>query len=294
MRNFILGTDWWTDCDDAVAIRMLARAHKSGEICIKGIGINACMDFSVKSLDAFLRLEGVEDISIGIDFDATDFGGTPPYQKRLSMLPSKYKSNTDAEDAVKLYRRLLSDSHEPIELIEIGYPQVLSNVIESMPDEISAKNGLELIKERVTKIWMMAGKWDEPCGKENNFERNERSRKAGSIFCEKCPVPVTFLGWEVGVDVITGDNLKQGDVLYDILADHGSENGRMSWDPMLVLLALTGDESLAGYDTVQGVASLDANSGENNFFPCENGRHKYVVKKNDNEYYKTQINKMIF
>ena len=217
MRNFILGTDWWTDCDDAVAIRMLARAHKAGEICIKGIGINACMECSVKSLDAFLHSEGVEDIPLGIDLDATDFGGKPPYQKRLSVLPSKYKFNTDAEDAVRLYRRLLADSHEPIELIEIGYPQVLSNVIESKPDDISNKTGLELIKEKVPKIWMMAGKWDEPCGKENNFERNERSRKAGSVFCEKCPVPVTFLGWEVGADVITGDNLKNGDVLYDVL-----------------------------------------------------------------------------
>ena len=293
MRNFILGTDWWTDCDDAVAIRMLARAHKAGEICIKGIGINACMECSVKSLDAFLHSEGVEDIPLGIDLDATDFGGKPPYQKRLSVLPSKYKFNTDAEDAVRLYRRLLADSHEPIELIEIGYPQVLSNVIESKPDDISNKTGLELIKEKVPKIWMMAGKWDEPCGKENNFERNERSRKAGSVFCEKCPVPVTFLGWEVGADVITGDNLKNGDVLYDVLCDHGSEKGRMSWDPMLVLLALTGDESLAGYDTVQGVASLNANNGENNFSRCENGNHKYVIKKNDNEYYKTKINKMI-
>lgn len=29
MRKFILGTDWWTDCDDVVALRILARAHKN-------------------------------------------------------------------------------------------------------------------------------------------------------------------------------------------------------------------------------------------------------------------------
>lgn len=294
LRNFILGTDWWTDCDDAVAIRMLARAHKAGEICLKGIGINACMECSVKSLDAFMHAEGVDDVPVGIDLDATDYGGNPSYQKRLSMLPSKYQSNTDAEDAVRLYRRLLAESRERIELIEIGFPQVLSQVIESRPDDVSDKTGLELLKEKVSKIWMMAGKWDEPCGKEHNFERNERSRKAGSIFCEKCPVPVTFLGWEVGADVITGDGLNRDDILYSVLCDHGSAKGRSSWDPMLVLLALMGDESLAGYDTVRGVASLDATSGENNFFPCENGEHKYVIKNRENEYYKTQINEMIF
>ena len=32
MRKFILGTDWWTDCDDAVAIRLLAREHVKKEI----------------------------------------------------------------------------------------------------------------------------------------------------------------------------------------------------------------------------------------------------------------------
>ena len=67
----------------------------------------------------------------------------------------------------------------------------------------------------------------------------------------------------------------------------------MSWDPMLVLLALTGDESLAGYDTVQGVASLNANNGENNFSRCENGNHKYVIKKNDNEYIETYYEEFI-
>ena len=40
MRKMILGTDWWTDCDDAVALRLLAKAHKAGDITLLGIGIN--------------------------------------------------------------------------------------------------------------------------------------------------------------------------------------------------------------------------------------------------------------
>ena len=54
MRKFILGTDWWTDCDDAVAMRLIARAVKAKEIQVLGIGINACMEHSVASLKAFL------------------------------------------------------------------------------------------------------------------------------------------------------------------------------------------------------------------------------------------------
>ena len=54
MRTFILGTDWWTDCDDAVALRLLLRSVKAGKIRLAGIGINACMEHSVTSMDGFL------------------------------------------------------------------------------------------------------------------------------------------------------------------------------------------------------------------------------------------------
>ena len=187
MRNFILGTDWWTDCDDAVAMRILTRFIKSGDICLKGIAINACMEYSVRSVDGFLKLDGVCDIPIGIDCEATDFGGTPRYQKRLAEFSKRYKSNADAEDAVRMYRRLLAESEEPIEIIEIGYPQVLAAVIESGGDDISPESGIDLIKEKVSRFWVMAGKWDENPGKENNFARNERSAKGSSIFCENVP-----------------------------------------------------------------------------------------------------------
>lgn len=293
MRNFILGTDWWTDCDDAVALRLLAKAHKSGKICIKGIGINACMKYSVQSVDAFLHFDGVDDIPIGIDVNATDFGGNPPYQKRLASLWSKYGSNAEAEDAVRLYRRILAESSDPVEIIEIGYFQVIADVIESEADDISPKTGLELIKEKVKKIWAMAGKWDDNPGRENNFIRNARSRAAANVFCRKCPVPVTFLGFEAGETVITGDSLNKDDVLYRVLCDHGSPNGRSSWDPMLVLLALMGDESAAGYDVVRGTAHVDAQSGENTFLPDNSGRHAYVIKKMSNDYYKNKINELI-
>ena len=292
MRNFILGTDWWTDCDDAVAIRILARAHKAGKICIKGIAINGCMEYSVKSLDGFLKTENVCNIPIGIDLEATDFGGNPPYQKRLAQLPSSYNSNEDAENAVKLYRRILAESEEPMEIIEIGYLQVIAAVLESGADEISDKTGIELIKEKVSKFWVMAGKWDDDPGMENNFTRNDRSRVAGKVFCEKCPVPVTFLGWEIGHDVITGGELEE-DVLYSVLCDHGSQNGRMSWDPMLVQMAIIGDEAEAGYDFVQGTASVMSENGANTFRVSADGNHRYVIRKMPSEYYEKQINALI-
>ena len=288
-RTFLLGTDWWTDCDDCVALRILSRAVKAGKARLGGIVLNGCMEYSVASIDGFLTLEGLADIPVGLDAAATDFGGNPPYQKRLAQYAASRRSNADAEDAVRLYRRLLAKAEQPIEMIEIGYLQVVAALLESQGDDISPLDGATLIRQKVSHVWVMAGKWDEPCGRENNFARNGRSRRAGYVFCDKCPVPVTFLGFEVGERVISGRSLRSGDPLHDALCDHGSANGRSSWDPMLVMLALDGDAARAGYDTVCGTASVDAASGCNQFKIHDAGLHRYVVKQHPDEYYESLL-----
>lgn len=293
MRKFILGTDFWTDCDDAVALRLLTRAIKAGEIELCGIAINACMEHSVASVVGFLRADGVSGIPVGLDPAAVDFGGAPPYQKRLAEAFAPDVTNADAEDAVTLYRRLLAASEEKLELIEIGYPQVLSALLLSEGDEFSPLDGRALVKEKVEKIWMMAGKWDKDGERENNFCRADRSRRAGEIFCRLCPVPVTFLGWEIGINVLTGGALDKNDHLYLALLDHGSENGRHSWDPMLVHMALVGDEEKAGYKTVRGFASVDAETGANHFRPDPHGLHTYVVKAKDDAFYVDAIDRLL-
>ena len=293
MKEYILGTDWWDDCDDVVAVRILARAHKEGRINLKAIAINVYNEYSVPSLDGFLQLENVQNIPIGIYREATDFEGVPTYQKYLKQYAESYRSNKDAEDGVRLYRRIMANSEQKLEIMEIGYLQILANVLKSNPDDISDKSGVELVKEKVSKIWVMAGKWDEDGGVENNFARNARARVAAEEFCKLCPVPVTFLGFEIGADVITGDELEKEDFLYRAMCEHGFENGRNSWDPMLVELAITGDEAKAGYNVVKGTARVDKFTGANFFERSESGMHQFVVRKHPVDYYKEKINLLL-
>lgn len=294
MREFIFGTDWWTDCDDLAAMRILLRAHKKGEIRLLGVGINACMEYSAASVDGFMSLEGVNDIPLGIDIEATDFEGDHlRYQKTLSAYAKRYKCNEDAENAVRLYRRLLAESKGSVEIVEVGFLQVFSALLMSEPDEISDKSGIELVSEKVKKVYAMAGKWDEQGGKEHNFCNNLRSRNAGAYFCEMCPVPVTFLGFEAGIDVISGDKLSRDDFLYTSFCEHGSSDGRHSWDPLTALLALTGDEEKAGYSTVTGKAELCAVTGENYFRIIPDGIHKYVVPIHEKKWYADRVNALL-
>ena len=293
MRKVILGTDWWSDCDDAVAVRLLARSALKKENELLGIVINACMEKSVTALDVFLKNEGISNLPIGIDESATGFFGKITYQHELAKESTSKRENKDAENGVKLYRKLLSSSDTQVEIIEIGFLNVVADLLLSGPDEISPLSGIELVKSKVSRFWVMAGKWDEDGGREHNFCLNGRTRKAAHIFCEKCPVRVTFLGYEVGADVKTGGALPKNDMLARVLRAHGSENGRSSWDPMTVLAQIIGDTEKAGYREVFGYASVDESDGANHFKEDANGPHSYLIKARENSFYADTINKLI-
>ncbi|MBR5869059.1 MAG: hypothetical protein IKZ21_06385, partial [Clostridia bacterium] len=70
-------------------------------------------------------------------------------------------------------------------------------------------------------------------------------------------------------------------------------DGRHSWDPMLVLLALIGEEQAAGYDRVSGWAVVDPDTGANHFTPDPTCPHAYVVKHKPDDFYRNAINRSI-
>lgn len=292
MRNFILGTDFLGDCDDALAIRIFARAHKKCEVRLLGIGINACDGRSIQAMDGLLNNEGV-DIPVGIDLKGNDFCPNGcRYHGALVGLTDKVRANTDVPDAAKLYRRLISEADGKVEIAEVGFLQVIADVLDSKPDEISPLNGVELFKKKVERVWSMAGKWDEDGGREYNFCCNGRSVDGGRRLIRNCPVPITFLGFEIGVDVISGSKLDESDPLKQVLKDYGTPDGRSSWDPMLVQLAIEGDPEKAGYSVVKGRATVEPD-GSNHFIPDENGPHSYVRRNFPPSYYADIIDELI-
>ena len=289
MREFILGTDWGEDCDDAVAVRLLCRASLAKEIKLIGIGINTHTEYSAPSLYAFLENENYI-VPIGVDKSCPKTDWQNRYQPRLAEKTDKRDS--DFEDAVRTYRRLIAGATGKVEILEIGFLQVLAGAIASAPDDISPKSGMELFAEKVERVWCMGGKWTADGEREFNLSYTPFACSSANYVCDNCPVPITFLGWEVGALLYTGDTLKKDDILHQIIVDWGSEHGRESWDPMLCLLAIIGDNDKAGYDTVQGKAWIDPNDGSN-YFKRGEGNHEFVVKKHPDDYYKNEVNKRI-
>ena len=62
---------------------------------------------------------------------------------------------------------------------------------------------------------------------------------------------------------------------------------------LLALAASAFSQATPQRTSMSGIV-VDAESGENSFCSCKDGKHKYVVKNKDNEYYKKQITDLIF
>lgn len=290
MRSFILGTDWGEDCDDAVCVRVLARSHKAGKINFIGAGINTYTEYAAPSLYKFLEMENCI-IPIGVDKNCSKTDWQNRYQPRLAGMTDKRDS--DFEDAVRVYRRLIAEAEGKVEIVEVGFLQVLADTLLSQGDDISPLTGMELFEKKVDKVWIMGGKWCEQGGKEFNFSYTPFACRASATVLEKCPCEITLLGWEVGAGVITGNTLSKDDYLYRVLADHGCPDGRESWDPMTAILAVIGDEEKAGYDAIPISARIDPNTGANYFAPDNQSKIKYVVKREPDSFYTEMINKII-
>ena len=291
-RSIIFGTDWWTDCDDVAALDLLLKAHRYGLIDLKAIGINSVMKYSAPSLRAVCEQYGLGGIPIGLDSRARRKGSFCLYQKTLAAFCSPGFSNSDCPEAYKLYRSTLASLQGKAVIVDVGFPQIIMELLQSRPDESSDLDGIELVKEKVSEIILMGGRWDKNPGREYNFFAYKLNREAAAYICEHCPVPLTFLGYEVGKDVVTGGKAVPGltGIAY---AAHLSRGGRPSWDPMAALFSIVGDAEKAGYRRIRGKAAVDPKSGQNRFEACDSGNHSYLVKEKEACFYKDQIDEIL-
>lgn len=288
--NIIHGTDWWTDCDDIVALRILCRAHKKGVIDLKCVCADAVCQHTAASIDAFLRSEGL-CLPIGLDKSFKGDESSCKYQEFISQLPHKIK-NEDCPDGFKLYRKMLWESEGKCHITEIGFPQIIHQLLISKADELCPLDGMELVKQKVEKIWMMAGDWRNKVHREYNVVDTVAGLEAMKFILNNSPVPITCLGFEVGHDVITGQHLREDDIMHKAFELSHYPNGRSSWDPMLVMLAIIGDAKKAGYKEIFGTAYVDE-EGYTIMKEHKGGLHSYVVKLHHNSFYEDMINEII-
>ncbi len=283
----IFDTDFGGDADDLGALVMLHNFINRGECEVLAIMSWSLEENTVSAIDAVNRFYKHEYIPIGTRKGSTYFEPWNYNQAIIKKLPYKITYN-EAPDAVYLYRKILSNSPDTsITIVTVGPLANLKSLIESPSDSISNMTGLELIKSKVKEFVIMGGQFPE--GK-NEWNFNGNMPGITKFVLENIEVPVTFSGYEIGVDIKTGAKFNEIDPEHPLYIGfmHFSQNApwmkeyfqgkilnNSSYDQTAVLYAVSGGIGKYWIKITDGFCIADEDGG-NKWVKLKSKNHAYL------------------
>lgn len=279
-NKVILDTDIDSDVDDVQALAVLHALEKTKKVEILGVIVTSDDSSAASCVDAINTYYGRPNIPVGVLKGQPSLRNFSKYTKTLSTeFPHDLKSAQQAQDATSLYRKLLANSPDAsVTIVTIGHLTNLQNLLQSGPDEISDLDGITLANKKIDKWICMGGQFPE--GKEANFYRPDPQ---STLYCiEHWKKNVIFCGWEVGNEIITGDDylknrLNDNNPVYRAYELFNGFSGRPSWDQVAVLL-LT-ETSSTFFSTEKGGYVYVHPDGSNTWKTEKNKNHEYVMIK---------------
>ncbi len=209
--RIIFDTDFGGDADDLGALAILNNFVNKQECELLAVMCWNVEPYAVSAISSVNRFYGNATIPIG----TRKGGGEYIPWNHSKVLSEKFPNDIDANSApesTELYRKILSGSEDQsIIIVTVGPLLNIKNLLDSESDNNSPKSGKELVEEKVKEFVIMGGQF--PKGeKEWNFDGNMPGVTRSVV--ERLNVPITFLGYEVGL------NIKSGEVFNDLDESH--------------------------------------------------------------------------
>src|SRR5688572_959397 len=198
----IFDTDMGPDYDDVGALAMLHALADKGEIRLLATMASTKYEGVASILDILNTYFKRPDLPIGIPKGKAI--ETKDFQHWTDTLLARYRRNirfnSEAPDAVKLYRQLLAQQPDAsVTIVTVGFLTNIANLLQTRGDDYSPLNGVDLVRKKVKQLVSMAGKF--PSGSEFNVRMDAAAAK---YTFENFPAPVLYSGVEVGVRIKTG------------------------------------------------------------------------------------------
>ena len=281
--SVIFDSDMGPDYDDVGAITILHNFADEGAANILATIASTKYDGVAEVFDVFNTYFNRPDIPVGIPSGkASMLRDNQHWSDTVRMkYPHSIKNNSEAEDAVKLYRRILAAQPDTsVTIITVGFLTNIANLLRSQADSASPLTGKDLVNKKVKNMVSMAGKFPE------GSEFNVNIDAASSIYAfENFPRPVIFSGFEIGKDLKAGiplisDSTIQHSPVKDVFRisipmSAEDSAGRMSWDETAVLVGVKGYEP---YYTLNSGRIVVDGKGANKWNSAGTGHSHLVVK----------------
>lgn len=284
----IFDTDMGNDVDDCLAMEVLYRYMDRGKVDLLGVLSSKREIESVQYLDILNTCAGHTEIPLGIVKTYPEEKYTMRHTNFAAQIVQTGKhprSLTDYEslpDGYKLARRLLAENggKPDITVVAVGFSTNLKRLMESVPDEISPLSGMELIRQNVCKLVMMAGDFHR-----DQTEYNVRvDVPSARTIMEHWPTPVIISDHEIGYNMripLTkvhgnfGDNHPVTEA-FDILVPSSTmPTERPLHDPAAVLFAVELKEKYASLSPSGKVTVRD--DAMTLFTPDPAGDRRYIL-----------------
>ncbi|KAL1838776.1 hypothetical protein VTJ49DRAFT_2238 [Mycothermus thermophilus] len=277
MTNLIVDTDIYSDVDDAAAL-LLATTLPDANLL--AVNVNYTSSYSALAVSAILGHYNKGHVPIGIRRPLTDdtffdikhfslgeFASKVAFHFRDSGGSLPWGRAEEAWDPVQLYRKTLAEAEDgSVTVVSIGFLDNLSALLSSPPDTHSPLPGAALISLKVSHLVVMGGAYPTSTNPDTgtshpswNFSGpNGSHAPAAAHVVSHWPGRVTFLGREVGANVIVGgplmgaapgsgvprrDPVRMAYLWYTYggLFDEDGDRrkrGGPAWDPLAVLYAV--------------------------------------------------------
>ncbi len=213
--NIIFDTDIAPDYDDVGAMALLHAFEDMGEA--KLLATISCNAFETTAptlsvLNTYFNRPG---IPIGITKKAWPNKDCSQQwaQAIVAKYPHALKSNSEAVEAVALYRKILSaQPDKSVTIVSVGFFTNLAGLLSSTADEYSKLSGKELVIKKVKQLVSMAGRIDKDEIGGYEFNVMVDAPASQKVFAE-WPTPVTISGFEIGEKILTGIRLINNEAL---------------------------------------------------------------------------------
>jgi len=280
--KIIFDSDMGPDYDDVGALTMLHAFADSGKAQILATIASNKYELVAPSLEVINTYYGRPQIPVGTPkTHGVNIGCSQHWTDSLvAHYPHSLNSNSQAQDAKLLYRKILAyQPDHSVVIVTVGFLTNLNDLLLSKPDSISPLDGTALVSKKVKQLVSMAGKFPEGW----EFNVKEDSTSSNYVF-EHWPTRILLSGFEIGEKIFTGKKLiaanlqSPAHMAFKIAIPMSQEdrNGRMSWDETAVLAAVKGASFAFG--EVHGTMVAEP-SGHNRWISRENGKHSYLTFK---------------
>lgn len=295
-KSVIIDTDFASDADDVIAIRLAMCFQDAGMLDIKGIALSTTYSRSPLAVHALCYQDGYGSIPVAMD---TSGNGVQVHTEYVEVMYDMPRSRSDYEQPVEMYRRILAESDTKVNIITLGFLQNIQGLMNSKPDQYSPLTGLELIKEKVDTLYITGG---NSTGKPsfNFYWTGDKVINAARDVAGGFPARIVFLQSDLSDDTFCGQfyqtkDPNRSDIVTKALFANDQYGGVVAWDVFSVWCAaqdMNGSLDASFLELEQGSQYI-SHTGATQWTAEAAGSHYKMYKHMQGSYYSQIMNAIL-